>query len=41
MLVNRTRLADIASTIRVERAELDHRIAAMLSRLKARVSTET
>ena len=37
MLVNHTRPADIASTMRVGRGELDHRIAAMLSRLKVRV----
>ena len=39
-MLNHTRPADIASTMRVERNELDRRIAAMLSRLKARVATE-
>jgi DNA-binding NarL/FixJ family response regulator len=37
MLVNRTRPAEIAATMRLERAELDQRIAGMLSRLKVPV----
>jgi DNA-binding NarL/FixJ family response regulator len=37
MLVNGTRPADIATTMRLERAELDERIAGMLGRLKVRV----
>ena len=37
MLINRTRPAEIASTMRIERAELDRRIARMLSRLKVPV----
>src|SRR5262245_23683354 len=35
MLIHRTAPADIAATLRIERAELDRRIAAMLGRLKA------
>ena len=34
MLVNRTSPADIAATMRLERAELDRRVAGMLGRLK-------
>jgi DNA-binding NarL/FixJ family response regulator len=37
MLVNGTRTADIATTMRLGRVELDERIAGMLSRLKVRV----
>jgi hypothetical protein len=37
MLINRTPPAEIASTMRLERAELDRRIAGMLSRLKVPV----
>jgi DNA-binding NarL/FixJ family response regulator len=37
MLVNRTAPADIAATMRIDRPELDRRIAAMLSRLKVPV----
>jgi DNA-binding NarL/FixJ family response regulator len=37
MLVNCTRPAEIASTMRIERAELDRRIAGMLRRLKVPV----
>ena len=37
MLVNRTSPADIAATMRLERAELDRRVAGMLSRLKVPV----
>lgn len=37
MLVNRTRPAEIAATMRLERAELDQRIAGMLGRLKVPV----
>ena len=38
MLVNRTSPADIAATMRLERAELDRRIAGMLGRLKVPVT---
>ena len=37
MLVNRTSPADIAATMRLERAELDRRVAGMLGRLKVPV----
>jgi DNA-binding NarL/FixJ family response regulator len=37
MLVNRTRPTDIAATMRLERAELDRRVAGMLTRLKVPV----
>jgi DNA-binding NarL/FixJ family response regulator len=37
MLVNRTSAADIAATMRLERAELDRRVAGMLGRLKVPV----
>jgi hypothetical protein len=37
MLVNGTRPADIATTMRLGRAELDERIAGMLTRLRVRV----
>jgi DNA-binding NarL/FixJ family response regulator len=37
MLVNRTPPAEIAATMRIERAELDRRIAGMLGRLKVPV----
>jgi DNA-binding NarL/FixJ family response regulator len=37
MLVNRTPPAEIAATMRIERTQLDRRIAAMLTRLKVRV----
>jgi hypothetical protein len=37
MLVNRTPPAEIAATMRIERAELNRRIAAMLTRLKVGV----
>lgn len=37
MLVNRTSPADIAATMRLERGQLDRRIAGMLSRLKVPV----
>ena len=37
MLVNRTSPADIAATMRLERAELDRRVAGMLTRLKVPV----
>jgi DNA-binding NarL/FixJ family response regulator len=39
MLINRTPAADIALTLRIARAELDERIAGMLSRLKVPVPT--
>ncbi|HET9740604.1 MAG TPA: response regulator transcription factor [Solirubrobacteraceae bacterium] len=37
LLVNRTRPTDIAATMRLERAELDRRVAGMLTRLKVPV----
>jgi len=39
MLIHRTPLAEIAATLRLERGELDRRIAAMLHRLKVRSVT--
>jgi hypothetical protein len=41
MLVNRTTPVDIAATMRIERVQLDRRIAGMLSRLKVPVASST